>query len=163
MVILVMGADRCERNSLGRMLAITLSWEFADARQLLPTYVAGVAENIQTVEGTGLEILSAALRYPVYNWHDMVVSCWTLSEQERKLLGRNLPLIKFVYLRSPEHRFEDASFEVKNGIVSVGKPQQNDVSDRVLTVDPSRKTKEIIAEILAVLVLNRRSQHAIAS
>ena len=163
MVIFVMGADGSERNSLGRMLAITLDWEFADANELRPTYVSGVNDNIQDAKTTSLKILFAALQYWVYNWHDIVVSCWTLSQQDREFLARNLPLVKFTYLRSPNRTLEGEFSEVKNSIAAVGKQEQSAARERVLIVDPSRKTKEVIADIVAVLVLNRRAPDAVAS
>jgi gluconokinase len=161
MVIFVMGSERSDRNSLGRMLAIALDWEFADANELRPTYVSGVPDNIQDVKSTSLKKLFAALRYWVYDWHDIVVSCWTLSQQDRKLLARNLSLVKFIYLRSPAHSLEGELSQLETGVASLEK--QSEAREKVMTVDPSRKTKEIIAEIIGVFVLNRRAQDAIAS
>jgi len=161
MVIFVMGTDRCERSSLARMLAITLGWEFADADELPPTYVSGASDKVQC--RTNIGTLSAALQYWVYNWHDVIVSCPELSEQNRQLLGRNLPIVKFIYLRSPEHGLANQLSEVENGSASLTKSNRIAGNERVLTIDASRRTKEIIAEIVAVLVLKRRAVDAVAS
>jgi gluconate kinase len=162
MVIFVMGTDRSQRSSVGRMLAITLDWEFADADELPPTYVDDRPDNMQGAKSTRLRILSAALQYWVYNWRDVIVSCWELTEQDRKLLGTNLPLVKFIYLRSAEDSLKDDSSQAET-IASISIPNQTETKDRVLIIDPSRKAKQIIAEIVGILVLNRRAQGAVAS
>jgi len=162
MIIFVMGAEPSERSSLARMLAIVLDWEFANADELPLTYVHGLPLNRQCANRTRLEALSAALQYWVYNWHDVIVSCWELSAQERKLLGTNLPSVKFIYMRSPDRSFKD-EFSGPQNIASINTPRQAEANERVLIIDPSRKTKEIIAKIIAVLVLNRRTQNVVAS
>ena len=162
MVIFVMGTDRSDRGSLARMLAITLGWEFADADELRPTYVDGRQLNMQPTINIRLQTLSAALQYWVYNWHDVIVSCWLLTDEDRKLLGTNLPLVKFIYLRSPEIS-PNGEFSQAENVTAISASKQTEAKDRVLTVDGSRRTKEIIAEIVSVLVLNRRAVDAVAS
>jgi hypothetical protein len=163
MIIIVMGGGQSERNSLGRLLAITLDWEFADAEELSPTYVAGVADQVLSAKSTRMQTLSAALGYWVYNWHDVVVSCWTLTEQERKLFSGKQFSVKFIYLSSPDASLHPEKCLELSTVGKASRSNPTEPSDEVLRVDPSRRTKEIIAEVVTVLVLNRRSQDVLAS
>ena len=167
MVIIVIGASRSDRNRLARVIAITLDWEFADALTVpgITAYLDGSRIwRDETTRAAQMQALHAAVQYWSYIWQDIVVSSWVLTEQERKLISRNKEAVDFVLMNSAECSVPPAaSGQIPAAIDSISirtaVPQH---SNKLLLVDPSRRTQEIVADVISALVLNRRLPNVIA-
>jgi gluconokinase len=160
MVFVITGTAESGRNTVGRLLAETLGWEFIDAENLPPPgsmdargWSASLAGADRAV---GTETLSAAIKFWIYQWRDVVVSCPMLTESDRRQLSRMSALVKVVCLeashvttRSPDldRSVSVASHEAPAKRHAVPEPAQD-----MLTVDSSRQVEDIIAEITAVLI-----------
>jgi len=167
MVIIVMGASRSDRNSLARTIATTLDWEFADALTLPSTSASHVDESRVTQDETTaaqMRALRAAVQYWSYEWQDMVVSSWVLTEKERKLISNDSQVVDFVLMSSAECSLcTAASFQLStetfpSSIRVAGRQYDN----KLLLVDPSRRTNDIVSDVISALVLNRRLPNVVA-
>jgi gluconokinase len=161
MVIIVMGASRSDRNCLARMIAITLDWEFADALRLPSTSTShgdesGVTRD-ETTRAAQIQALHAAVQYWSYKWQDMVVSSWVLTEQERKLISNTSPDAKFVLMSAAECNIQPGASQPPNASPSISPwTTAAQHSNKLLLVDASHRTKEIVADVISALVLNRK-------
>lgn len=161
MVIIVMGDSRLDRNGLARMLAITLDWEFADALRLPTTGISHVHESRVTrdesTRAAEMEALHAAVQNWSYKWQDVVVSSWVLTEQERKFISSN-PAIDFVLMSSVEYSIQPGTSPqlptATHPILTWTTTARH--SNKLLVVNASRRTKEIVRDVISALVLNRR-------
>ena len=161
MVFIIAGTSVLDRNTVGRLLAETLAWEFVDAENLR------VPENVDADRGGtsrahadrtwDAKTLSAAINLWIYEWRDVVVSCPVLTEGERRQLSGMSSLVKIVFLK--EFHAPDRT-RISARSVGVSISRVNDVS----TLDLYRPVEEIIADLTAVLTRPRRghreSQHA---
>jgi len=161
MVIIVMGASRSDRNRLARIIAITLDWEFADALTLPSTSTSHVDESRvtrdETTRAAEMQALRAAVQYWTYKWQDIVVSSWVLTEQERRLIINNTPAVHFVLMSSDECSVQSAA-PVRLSTIAFAHSTRAVVhqhSNKLLLVDPSLRTEEIVADVISVLVLGR--------
>jgi hypothetical protein len=160
MVIIVMGASRADRNRLARNIALTLDWEFADALTLHGTSTSHLDESRVTDETrvARMQALRAAVEHWIYEWQDIVVSCWVLTAEERKLLSNDTLAVDFVLMTSAECNVQPAppvwipNITLANSARALA-PEHN----KLLLVEPSRRTEEIIADVISGLVLGRLS------
>lgn len=160
MVIVVMGAVRSDRDSLGRFLATNLGWEFADADTLAGSRTAKITERTvlrESATSAPVQALCGALQYWSYKWQDVVVSCPLLTEQERKLLSTRRAAVKFLCLNASE-RNAAGSPQPPTATSRAASPEP--AKSNVLTVEASRGTSQIVADVISMLILNRRPPHA---
>jgi len=166
MIFVIAGTAESDRNTVRRLLADNLGWEFVDAENLHPPADLGARNcnpsptnadpSLQT------ETLSAAINSWIYEWRDVVVSCPMLTEKDRRQLSEKSSLVKIVCLaasrgtgRTP---FLDRSVHVVSTECPDGWPATREPEEKeALTVDSSRQVEEIIAEIVSALVLKRGS------
>lgn len=160
MVIIVMGDSRSDRNQLARIIAITLDWEFADALSLPGAGASHVHESPVTrgeaTRAAQMQALVVAVQNWNYKWQDVIVSCWVLTEHERKIISN--PGIDFVLMNSAEYTIQPAApsqLPPATDSISTWTTAQPH-SNRLLVVNPSRRTKEIVGDVISALVLNRR-------
>jgi len=160
MVFIITGIAESGRNTVGRLLAETLGWEFIDAENLpLPGSFDArkCSASLSAADSASAkEALSSAIDLWIYQWRDVVVSCPMLTESDQRQLARTSGLVKVVCLeashvttRSPDldRSVSVASHEAPAKWHAVPEPGQD-----VLTVDSSRQVEDIIAEITAVLI-----------
>jgi gluconokinase len=163
MVIFLMGAAGSGRNSLGRLLAETLAWDFVDGDSLCSTKQTQVTESgappAEATSAALMEALSAALRYWNYHWRDVVVSCPILTEQDQRRVSGNHRSVKFVCLNAPESRDLTAALDQPvdhiRSEVLMGQGSAIAHNDKILTVNASQGADQIVAELISVLILNR--------
>lgn len=101
-VFIISGAAESDRNTVGRLVAESLGWEFVDAENLRPPLnaeVRGCSTPRANADPTFFEdTLSTAAKSWIYEWRDVVLSCPVLTEGERKQLSRMSSLVKIVCL-----------------------------------------------------------------
>src|SRR5208282_3860413 len=111
MVFVVTGTAEPDRNTVGRLLADALGWEFIDAENLHPPgnpdARRGSAALANTDPTFSIATLSAAIDLWIYEWRDVVVSCPTLTDTDRKQLYRNTSLIRIICLTTTPDRRSD--------------------------------------------------------
>jgi gluconate kinase len=161
MVFIIAGTAESGRNTVGRLLAEALGWEYIDAENLRPSgnleahRCSASLANADPSLRTGT--LSAAINVWIYEWRDVVVSCPVLTAGERRQLLRMSSLVKIVCLEDLHatgcNRFLDRSV----GVASFPSPAGSDVGRiperSVFTLDSSRKVEDIIAEMTSVLMM----------
>ena len=158
MVLITTGSTESGRDTVGRHLADTLGWEFVNAENLRPSgnLDANRCGNSRSNVGATwlLEALSAAIDTWIYEWRDVVVSCPTLMEADRKHLCQKSSLVKIVRLESS---LATGCACVLDQSVKVGSPSQGKWYEPegqrrdVVTVDTSRQIEDIVVEMTAVL------------
>jgi gluconate kinase len=153
MVIVVMGEVGSGGESMGRLLAESLGWEFADMESL-----DCAAQMRSGLPDTGrmpqIEVLSAAVDSSTCEWRDLIISCPALKEKDQWQLRRNHPLVKFVSLRAPD--------SVDQSLVPAQASAAHEKNDSILAVDTSQGAERIIGAVLSSLILKRtgKSPHA---
>ena len=161
MVLIITGAAELGRNTVGRLLAEALGWEFVDAENLHPpanldarrcsTLLANADPTLR------IETLSAAINFWIYEWRDVVVSCPMLTERDRRQLSKMSSLVKIVCLEASAATGRtpvlDRSGRVVRSEFAAGWQAAREPGQDVLMVDSSRQVEEIIAEIMAVLMM----------
>ena len=162
MVFIITEAAESGRNTVGRLLAEALGWEFVDAENLhSPGNLDARRCSTSLVNDPTLpiETLSAAITFWIHEWRDVVVSCPMLTEKDRRQLSKMSSLLKIVCLeashatgRSP---VDDRSVRVVSSEFPAGWHAARQPGQDVLTVDSCRQVEEIIAEITAVLIMRK--------
>jgi gluconokinase len=107
MILVVMGVSGCGKTTVGRRLADSLGWTFADAddhhsaanREKMKAGIPLTEDDRRP----WLESLAALIR----GWHEQgesaVLACSALSRRSRQILGSGAPGVVFVHLvGSPE-------------------------------------------------------------
>ena len=153
MVFVITGTAESARNTVGRLLAEALGWEFVFAETLHRPAHPGARRCSPSLADTDptfhIETLSAAIHSWIYEWRDVVVSCPMLTERDRRQLSAMHSLVKIVCLEAND-AIRVVSSEFPDGWSATGEPGQE-----VLRVDSSRQVEEIIAEITAVLIMRK--------
>ena len=129
MVFIITGTAESGRNTVGRLLAEALGWEYIDAENLRPSgnleahrcsaSLANADPNLRT--GT----LSAAINIWIYEWRDVVVSCPVLTEGERRQLSRMSSLVKIVCLEDFHATGRNRFLDMSVGVASFRLPAEN--------------------------------------
>ncbi len=167
MVFIIMGPGQSARNTVGRLLAEALGWEFVDAENLHPLGNFDAGSGSTSLADANrilpMKTLSTAINSWIYEWRDIVVSCPELTDNDRKQLSKISSLVKIVSL--------EASLESCRGHVSrrsaVGISSQLPAACRTacdqgqdsLSRDSSCLVEEIIADLTAVLFTSSRQGH----
>ncbi|MGA8345641.1 MAG: hypothetical protein WB781_27165 [Candidatus Sulfotelmatobacter sp.] len=159
MVFIITGAAESGRNSVGRLLAEALGWEFVDAENLRPPGNLdgrGCSTSLANADPTLLVgTLSTAINFWIYEWRDVVVSCPMLTEGDRRQLSRMSSLIKIVCLEDfhapGRTRILDQSVGIVSSQLQARWHAARDSEQDALAIDPSPRVEEIIAEIIATI------------
>ena len=157
MIIVVIGEVG---SGVGRLLAESLGWEFADVDSLDCAAQAGSpvtnAERMPQIQA-----LSAVIDSSNCIWRDLIVSCPTLTDRDLWQLRRDHPLVKFVYLKAPDRTCHslpsDRRFDVANSGIPISRRAAVENDDSVLSIDSSQGAEQILGAVLSGLVLRQRS------
>jgi gluconokinase len=168
MVFVITGAAESDRNTVGKLLAEALGWEFVDAENLHPCGDLDARRSsisLSNADPTSrVETLSIAISFWIYEWRDVVVSCRMLTERDRRQLSRMSGLIKIVYLEASQatgrSSVRDQSIRVVTSEFSAEWHAAREPGHEVLTVDSSRQVEEIVKEITEVLIMRKPSGFA---
>jgi len=161
MVFVITGT--AESDTVGRLLADDLGWEFIDTKKLTPPANFDARKPSTSLANTTLRIeaLSAAINTWIFEWRDVVVSCPMLTENDRRRLSEISSLVKLIRLKPPHVIGRTPSLDQSAHVVS---PEYSDErratrppERETLTVDSSGQSEEVVAEIVSALVLKRRS------
>lgn len=162
MVFIITGATESGRNTVGRLLAEDLGWEFVNAENFRPTGNLDANRCGDSRANAGpmwlIEALSAAIDVWIYEWRDVVVSCPMLMEADRQRLCQKSSLVKIVHLESSLATGRAHVLDQSAGVGSQLQARWYGSQDQrrdVLTVDTSRQVEEIVAEMTAVLTSAR--------
>ena len=159
MVFIITGASESFRNTVARLLAESLGWEFVDAANLsLPSYLdRRRCSDTLTDPTLRIEPLSAAICLWIYEWRDVVVSCPSLTERDRRQLSKMSSLVKIVCLELSQEtgrtRVVDRSARIRSSALPAAWHESHHLPQDVLTVDSSRNVEEIIADMTAALIM----------
>ena len=141
MVVVVMGEVESGGESVGRLLAESLGWEFADVESL----ACSTQARSPLTDGERfpqIEALSAVVDSSAREWRDLIVSCPTLTEKDRRQLRCKYPLVKFVYLTARDRTDHSLLPE-----------------DSVLSLDSSQGVERILGAVLSALILKPTSSN----
>jgi len=159
MVFIITGAAESFRNTVARLLAESLGWEFVDAASLsLPGCLDRRRFSDTLTDPTlRIESLSAAICLWTYEWRDVVVSCSPLTETDRRQLSKMSSLVKIVCLEASRAtgrtRLVDRSARIGSSALPAAFHVSHHLRQDVLTVDSSRNVEEIIADMTAALIM----------
>jgi gluconokinase len=162
MVFIITEAAESGRDTVGRLLAEALGWEFVDAENLHPPCnldARRCSTSLVDDPTLRIETLSAAIAFWIHEWRDVVVSCPMLTDRDQRQLSKMSSLVKIVCLeashatgRSPVH---DRSVRVVSPDFPAGGHAARQPGQDVLMVDSCRQVEEIVAEITAVLIMGK--------
>jgi len=160
MVIVVMGEVESGGESLGRLLAESLGWEFADVENL--ACVAQAQSPLTDVDRIPqIATLSAVIDASAREWRDLIVSGPTLTDKDRRQLRRKYPLVKFVYLRAPDETHHSLCSDQPADFTKFGIPVRRwaalENDDSVLSLDCSQGVEQILGAVLSALILKPTS------
>ena len=162
MVIVVMGEVESGSSRVGRLLAESLGWEFADIESLdCATHKRSPLTDSELTPQ--IAALSAVIDSSTCAWRDLVISCPTLTDKEQRRLRHNRPLVKLVLLRRPDnrdHSFRPDPSEFTNSGLSVGGSAED---ESVLAMDGSQRVEQILDAVLSALILKQRSPNVHAA
>jgi len=161
MVFIITGAAESGRDTVGRLLAEALGWEFVEAENLRsPGNLDGrrCSTSLANADpALSIETLSAAINLWIYEWRDVVVSCPMLTERDRRQLSKMSSLVKIACLGASHAtgrtRVADRPVRVLSSELPAGSHAARDPGQDEITVDASRQVEEIIAEMTAVLMM----------
>ncbi len=160
MIIVVIGEIGSGVDSVGRLLAESLGWEFTDVDSL--DCAAQARSPLPSAEGPSLmKALSATIDFSTCQWRDLIVSCPALTDEDQRQLRHNHPAVKFVYLKAP-NRTDDSFPPVRPvDLVDSEAPVRQSIGvendSSVLSVDSSQGVEQILEAVLSALILKQRS------
>jgi gluconate kinase len=158
-VFIITGTPESDRNTVSRLFAEALGWEFVDAENLR------MQGNVNAARGSPsracpdrpscTEALSAAINRWIYEWRDVVVSCPALTVGERRKLSTISSLVKVVCVEefhATDHaRVSDQSVGIAISPSPAGSYASRNPEKDMSILDLSRPVEEIIAELTSVL------------
>jgi len=151
MVIVIMGDVGSGRDCFGRLLANYLGWEFEAVVSLPCDSVA--RSSLPDVDRTAL---CAAINSLNYGWRDVILSSPISIDKDQGLQFRH-PLVKFVYLTATGKTDDPLRLDRHSEITNPGLPIKRDTmrrpDDRVLTIDSSQQSEQILTTVLSELIL----------
>lgn len=160
-VVLIMGVSGCGKTTIGKKLAESLTWEFADADQFHPPeniakMKAGAPLNDQD-RAPWLAAIRAHIDRTLARGESAVVTCSALKEHYRRTLIADPARVKLVHLTgSPEllrERLEQRQGHfMKAGMLDSQLADLEPPKDAI-TVDVAPSPEEIVAEIRRALGL----------
>jgi len=158
-IFIIAGAAESDRNTVGRLLAEALGWEFVEAENLSAQGAVdagrGNPPGVHADRTCRMETLSAAINLWIYQWRDVAVSCPILTEHERRQLSTMSSLVKIVCLEefpaTGRTRVSDRSV-VAISQSPAGSPASLDPEQDGFTLYLSRQVEEIIASLTTVLM-----------
>jgi gluconokinase len=157
MVFIITGAAEAGRNTVGRLLAEALGWEFVEAENLCLARDFGKCSSSKPDLTLRIEALPSAITIWIYEWRDVVVSCPTLTEEDRRQLSKISSLVKIVYLEASHSTgrtpLVDRAPRVANSEFLSGAHATRGPERSLLTLDSSRHVEELIAEMTAALMM----------
>lgn len=162
MVIVVMGDVESGGESVGRLLAESLGWEFADVESLgCAAYAGGPRTDAERIPQ--IEALSSVIDSSTCEWRDLIVSGSALTEKDQRQLRHKHPLVKFVYLRAPDKTGHSLRSDEPVDFTNSGIPARRcaalENDDSVLSLDSSQGVEKILGEVLSALILKQRSAY----
>jgi gluconokinase len=164
MVFVITGTAESDTNTVGRLLADDLAWEFVDAKNLHPPAHLETRNSkysrVNADSSLRMEALLAAINFWIYEWRDVVVSCPLLRESDRRQLSKTSLLVKVVCLETSYVNGCTNFFDRSAGVLVSEQPDGScgtrQSEQEVLKIDSSRDVEDIVAEIVGALILNRR-------
>lgn len=160
MVILLMGVTGSGKTTVGRALAVSLEWQFADADDFhSPTNIAKMRSGIPLSDGDRAPWL-ASLRSAIVNWLEsganVVLACSALKQAYREEL-QVAPEVKLVYLRGSRklvsHRLSERQGHYMNPRLLESQFDTLEEPQDALVVDVDKTVPEIVADIREALGL----------
>lgn len=159
MVFIIAGATASDRNTVSKLLAETLGWEFVDAEKLRSSGNLNAPRPSTSADNAGptlrVETLSAAIHFWVYEWRDVVVSCPKLTDKDRRELSQTSSLVRIVCLEefhaAKRTGIPDRSAAFVSSPIHARWDAGCDCERDVLTLDSSRRVEETIAQMTALL------------
>ncbi len=159
MVFIIMGPAQSARNTVGRLLAEALGWEFVDAENLHPlgNFDAG-SRSTSLADAdriSPMTTLSTAINFWIYEWLDLVVSCPELTENDRRQLSKISSLVKIVSLEASlaacrSHVSHRSDVAISSQLPAAWWTACDQGQDS-LSRDSSPLVEDIIADLTAVL------------
>lgn len=146
MVFVITATAESDRNTVGRLLADDLGWEFIDGENLHLPVGADPSFRIET--------LLPAVNYWIYKWQDVVVSCPALTEADRRQVREISPLVKIVCLEAwatgvlPLLDRDCPGHVAGSNSPDVGRAKYEPRPERS-TVSPTRQVEEIVRTIVS--------------
>ncbi|MFZ0200465.1 MAG: hypothetical protein WAL05_14830 [Candidatus Sulfotelmatobacter sp.] len=159
MVFIIIGPAQSARNTLGRLLAEALGWEFVDAEDLHPlgNFDAG-SRSTSLADAdriSPMKTLTTAINFWIYEWRDIVVSCPALTENDRRQLSQISSLVKIVSLEASLAACRSHVSHRSDAVISSQVPTARRTAcgqgQDSLSRDSSPLVEEIIADLTAVL------------
>jgi gluconate kinase len=156
MVFVITGTAESGGNTVGRLLAEDLGWEFVEAENLASSAnldprrcSASLANTNPTLK---METLTASITPWDYEWRDVVVLCPMLTERERRQLSEMSSLVKIVCLEQ-SHDIDhtpslDRSVPVAESVYADKWCATCERGQDALTVDSSQQVEKTISEIV---------------
>lgn len=155
MVFIITGTAESDRNTLGRLLADDLGWQFVDGENLhLDLEALTCNAFLANANPFGIETLSRAIHCWIYEWQDVVVSYPILTETDRRQLSEISSLVKIVCLEALQSTsgspllYRDRPVHVAGSEFPAGGRAKHEPGQEVLTVDLSRQVERIIREMV---------------
>jgi len=155
MVIVVMSELEPDRCRVGKFLAESLDWEFAEINSM---YSADIATTLVKPPDRNQQVqaLTDTVNSAVYGWRDVVISCPILTCEEERQLRSKSALVHFLHLRGSDSK-PNRAVDMK----SPGSPTQegglHQCDEGVICVDRFQRTDHILAAIYSQAILKRKS------
>jgi gluconokinase len=160
MVFVITAAADADRNTVGSLLAESLGWEFFQLDDVCPcgnpetARFRGVPADANS--SLNLETLLAAIRFWVYDWRDVVLSCPMLLKTDQEQICKLSSLVKVICLETTDAAGRTHVANRSIGDASTKSPARwhsaCDARENILTLDSSREMEKIVAQITAVLM-----------
>lgn len=160
MIILVMGVAGAGKTTVGRLLADTLGFDFADADEFHPpANVAKMSRGVPLTDadrGPWLDALAAAIDGWIADGRPVVLACSALRESYRRRLLRDPERTRLVYLKGAPALLR-ARLEQRVGHFAKSDLLQSQLAaleepGDALTVDVAAPPAAVVAAIRGALV-----------
>jgi len=161
MIIIIMGVEGVGKTTVGRMLAASLQWHFAEGDDFhTPANIAKMSAGIPLNDADRAPWL-AALRQAILDWiarrENVVLACSALKRCYRDLL-RVGPEVRFVYLRGSlaliKQRLDSRQGHFAKASLLPSQFEDLEEPEDALICDASLTPAELVDKIRSSLGLN---------
>ena len=155
MVIVVMSELESDRCRIGKFLAESLDWEFAEIDSMHSADITTAVVKPSDRERQ-MQTVSDAINSAVYAWRDLVISSPVLTHEEERHLHSKSGRVNFLLLKGAEKEPNQA-VDTKSSPSPIEEGSLHRCDDEVICVDRSQRTDHILAAILSKVILKRIS------
>jgi hypothetical protein len=157
MVIVVMSELKSDRCTVGKFVAESLDWEFAEIDSICSSNIT--TAPVRSDRNRQMQALTDTIDSAVYAWRDVVISCPILTHEEERQLRSKSTLVNFLRLEAAD-REPNQAVDMKISPSPIHEGGLHQCDEGVICVHRFQGTDHMLAAICSEVILRRKPNSA---